>query len=117
MEGVNLVTQGVFWSVVSLILIAMAGMWIFFHRARRETESALYDRAREIEKDFASYKVEVSQGYASHAHLKEVEMRLTKVTGDLSLSVARVAEGVTELSKNIISLEVTIKNFPQKGAV
>ena len=77
-------TLDLIWWITVVELPALAGLFWFGWRNRRELETELSDAAHESETglrwlrdSLAAYKLEVAKSYASIAYLKEVERRLT----------------------------------------
>ncbi len=77
-------TVDVIWWITAVELPALAGLFWFNWRNRRDTDTAIDDARHEYEaglnflrESLAAFKLEVAKSYASISYLKEVERRLT----------------------------------------
>lgn len=75
-------------TIVSLVVIAgaVAGMWY-----------SLASSIKQVEKDLASYKLQVTKEYASIENIKQVEERLIKSIDQLSATIEGMPQKIIEI--------------------
>ncbi|MFZ5674273.1 MAG: hypothetical protein ACOZAM_15030 [Pseudomonadota bacterium] len=92
-------TGPITWDV-TYAFIGFAGgvllIWFFIERRIKEAEKELHARISRHADDLTAYKLWATQQFASHQHLKEVEVRLADAIGRLTNRVEQLPSKFAE---------------------
>lgn len=98
-------TGSITWDVTYTLIGFAAGVlliWFVIERRIKEAEKELHARISRHADDLTEYKLNATQQFASHQHLKEVEVRLTDAIGRLTNRIEQLPTKFAEEVARIV---------------